>query len=186
MVNELSYAYHLLYPSLTILVSCIDEKGNPNLITIAWSTPLSFSPPLLGISIGYKRYSYKLISKTKEFVICVPTIELHEKVFGIGTVSGRDIDKFKHFGLTPVKAKIVKPPLVKECIANIECKVEKEIPAGDHAFFIGRVVAIHYDNKYYEPHKLTPILSTIKPLLHVGGSTFCTIDEKSKVEAVRY
>ena len=40
-----------------------------------------------------------------------------------GTCSGEDIDKFENFGLIPVKGKHVNSPLIKECLANIECKV---------------------------------------------------------------
>jgi len=46
-----------------------------------------------------------------------------DKVVGIGTCSGADTDKFTKFKLTPVKGRIVKAPLIKECLANIECKV---------------------------------------------------------------
>ncbi len=42
---------------------------------------------------------------------------------GIGTCSGTDTDKFAKFKLTPVQSKVVRPPLIKECLANIECKV---------------------------------------------------------------
>jgi len=34
-----------------------------------------------------------------------------------------DTDKFAKFKLTPVQGTLVKPPLIKECLANIECKV---------------------------------------------------------------
>ena len=46
-----------------------------------------------------------------------------DKVVGIGTCSGADTDKFTRFKLTPVKGATVKAPLIKECLANIECKV---------------------------------------------------------------
>jgi flavin reductase (DIM6/NTAB) family NADH-FMN oxidoreductase RutF len=42
---------------------------------------------------------------------------------GVGNFSGRDVDKFERFGLTPVPAGRVAPPLVAECFANLECKV---------------------------------------------------------------
>jgi flavin reductase (DIM6/NTAB) family NADH-FMN oxidoreductase RutF len=44
-------------------------------------------------------------------------------IVGIGTCSGADIDKFAKFKLTPLQGKVVRPPLIKECLANIECKV---------------------------------------------------------------
>jgi flavin reductase (DIM6/NTAB) family NADH-FMN oxidoreductase RutF len=46
-----------------------------------------------------------------------------DKVVGIGTCSGVDTDKFVKFKLTPVESKKVKAPLIKECLANIECNV---------------------------------------------------------------
>jgi flavin reductase (DIM6/NTAB) family NADH-FMN oxidoreductase RutF len=46
-----------------------------------------------------------------------------DKVVGIGTCSGADTDKFAKFKLTAVPGKVVKAPLIKECLANIECKV---------------------------------------------------------------
>ena len=45
-----------------------------------------------------------------------------DKVVGIGTCSGKDTDKFGKFKLTPVPGKVVRSPLIKECLANIECK----------------------------------------------------------------
>lgn len=52
-----------------------------------------------------------------------PTVDLLDKVVGIGTCSGADTDKFARFKLTPVPARLVRPPLIKECLAHIECKV---------------------------------------------------------------
>src|ERR1019366_10767162 len=62
-------------------------------------------------------------SSTRECAIAVPAVELAEKVVQVGNSSGRDIDKFEAFGLTPVPAERVTPPLVAECFANLECKV---------------------------------------------------------------
>jgi flavin reductase (DIM6/NTAB) family NADH-FMN oxidoreductase RutF len=52
-----------------------------------------------------------------------PTVELAAKVVGCGNTSGRDIDKFKAFQLTPAAASLVKASLIDECYANLECKV---------------------------------------------------------------
>lgn len=48
---------------------------------------------------------------------------LIDQVVGVGTCSGADTDKFEKFGLTAVKGKHVRSPLIRECLANIECKV---------------------------------------------------------------
>ncbi|HEY9147982.1 MAG TPA: flavin reductase family protein, partial [Gammaproteobacteria bacterium] len=75
------------------------------------------------ITTGPWNYSYAALLKTRECVIAIPTVEMLDKVVGVGTCSGADTDKFSTFGLTPVQGKQVKAPLIKECLANIECRV---------------------------------------------------------------
>ena len=53
----------------------------------------------------------------------MPTVDLLDKLVGIGTCSGEVTDKFARFRLTPMQARHVRPPLIKECLANIECRV---------------------------------------------------------------
>lgn len=79
--------------------------------------------PLIGCIIGPWDWSYNALMATKECVIAVPTVDLLEKVVDIGNCSGRDIDKFARFDLTPLPAKDVQAPLIAECLANIECRV---------------------------------------------------------------
>lgn len=68
-------------------------------------------------------HSFAALRKSKECVIAIPTVDLLDKVVGVGTCSGTDTDKFAKFKLTPLKASKVKAPLIQECLANIECRV---------------------------------------------------------------
>jgi flavin reductase (DIM6/NTAB) family NADH-FMN oxidoreductase RutF len=72
----LSSSYRLLHPRLTVLVSCVDKEGKANVITLAWSMPVSINPPIVAISIAPKRYSHQLVEETKEFVINIPTMDI--------------------------------------------------------------------------------------------------------------
>jgi flavin reductase (DIM6/NTAB) family NADH-FMN oxidoreductase RutF len=134
--------YHLLYPRQIILVTSY-SRGKANIIALAWHSPLSFKPPLIGIAVGKTRFSHTSIKETGEFVLSIPTQSLREKVILIGSRSGREIDKFSATGLTPLPAKLVKPPLIKECPINIECKLVDEFDAGDHTVFVGEVLQVH-------------------------------------------
>jgi flavin reductase (DIM6/NTAB) family NADH-FMN oxidoreductase RutF len=67
-----------------------------------------------------------------------------DKIVGIGTCSGADTDKFTKFKLTPVKGKIVKAPLIKECLANIECKVVDIIKK--HNIIVLEAAAAYFDS----------------------------------------
>ena len=104
-----------------VLVTTYDGKKN-NVMTISWTMVLDFKPTF-AITTGEWNYSFIALRKTKECVISIPTVDMLNKVVGIGTCSGADTDKFEKFKLTPVKGREVKAPLIKECLANIECKV---------------------------------------------------------------
>ncbi len=77
----------------------------------------------IAITTGPWNYSYAALRKTRECVIAIPTVDMLDQVVGVGTCSGADTDKFAKFKLTPMQGRVVKAPLIKECLANIECKV---------------------------------------------------------------
>jgi len=83
------------------------------------------------------------LRKNRECVIAIPTVDMLDTVVGIGTCSGKDTDKFAKFKLTPVKGKIVRAPLIMECLANMECKVIDVIEK--HNIFVLEVVAAYID-----------------------------------------
>ncbi|NYZ75836.1 flavin reductase family protein [Candidatus Micrarchaeota archaeon] len=138
----MEYGYQMLYPRQVILATS-QSAGMRDIITLGWHCPLSFKPPLIGISVGKTRFSHSLIEKGREFVVSIPTEDMKDKVLLIGSKSGKDVDKFSEFKLTPLPATEVKPPLIKECPVNIECRVVAELDAGDHTLFAGEVVASH-------------------------------------------
>lgn len=118
---KLSRAFTLIEPGPVVLVTTHDGKRN-NIMTISWTMVLDFTP-IFAITTGVWNYSFAALKKHRECVIAIPGADLLDQAVGIGTCSGADTDKFARFGLTPVPGKIVKAPLIKECLANIECKV---------------------------------------------------------------
>ena len=159
----------VLYPLRTYLV--VSGVDKPNVMAADWVTPLSFDPPLLGVSVSKKRYSYSLIKQFGEFVIAVPTAEILEDVWKAGSLSGRNMDKIKALSITLMKSKVVSVPSIRECIANIECRLLKEIDVGDHQFIIGKIEHVSYDKRVF--HDDMPDLS-VRFLLHLGRNKFTT------------
>jgi len=168
----LSNSYRLLHPKLTVLVTCVDEKGKANVITLAWAMPVSINPPLLVVSIAPRRYSHELIERSREFVVNIPTMKIVKETLFCGRKSGREVDKFKETKLTPSSAKKVKAPIIKECVAHLECKLYKQVAAGDHTLFIGEIVDA-YANKNAFTDKYE--LERVKLIYHAGGNEFTTL-----------
>jgi len=111
----------LFEPGPVILVTT-NDRAKQNIMTISWHMVTDFTPTL-AMTTGPWNYSFKALMKTKECVLAVPTIDLAEKVVRVGACSGRYIDKFNEFGLTPLSAGVVRAPLIAECLACLECRV---------------------------------------------------------------
>jgi len=172
---NLSSAYRLLHPMHTVLVSCIGKTGKPNIITLAWAMPTSINPPLVAISISPKRFSHTLIEESKEFVVNIPTMNILKETLFCGRKSGRDHDKFKEAGLTPLPAKKVKVPIIKECIAHLECKLHSQFTTGDHTIFVGEIVEAYADKEAFtEEYNL----EKVKMIFHLGANEFATLENK--------
>jgi len=127
---------------------CVLVTTAHNIITIGMVHIFSFSPPLVGIGVAPRRYSFNLLKQNQEYVINIPPKNLLSQVSFCGEKSGRDYDKFEKTGLTKQTSLKIKTPSIQECTFNIECKVIKEVETGDHVWFIGEVVAAQIDNKY--------------------------------------
>ena len=160
--------FGLLFPSPVVLVTCVDLNGKPNIITLGWTMKTSHIPPMVAISIAPSRYSHYLIEQTGEFVLAIPTMDIIEKVHKCGRVSGREIDKFKEFNLTPIPASRVKPPLIKECVANLECVVVNKLKTGDHTIFVGEVVEAHVNDEFYDEEHHCLDLNKAKTIISHG------------------
>jgi len=168
-------AYKLLHPMHTVLVSCIGKNGKPNIITLAWAMPTSINPPLVAISIAPKRHSHALIEETKEFVVNVPTMKILKETLFCGRRTGKNYDKFRETGLTPLPAKKVKPPIIKECVAHLECKLHNQFAAGDHTIFVGEIIEA-YANKEVFTNRYE--LEKASMIFHLGGNDFATLEPK--------
>jgi flavin reductase (DIM6/NTAB) family NADH-FMN oxidoreductase RutF len=143
---KINKAFTLMESGPVVLVTTYDGKKN-NVMTISWTMVLDFNPTF-AITTGEWNYSFAALRKTKECVISIPTVDMLNKVVGIGTCSGADTDKFEKFKLTPVKGREVKAPLIKECLANIECKVVDIVKK--HNIVVLDAVAAYFDTSLKE------------------------------------
>ncbi len=131
-----------LEPGPVVLVSSA-WKDRRDIMTMGWHMVEEMTPSLV---IGYvwdQNDSRAVIRKSGECVINVPTVELLDTVIDIGNSHGSEIDKFDAFGLTAVKGRRVKAPLIGECYASFECKVEDTRLVNRYSLFVFRVVKAH-------------------------------------------
>lgn len=131
-----------LEPGPIVLVSST-WGGQTNIMTMGWHMVMGFQPSLIGCYIWSENHSFDMIRKSGECVINIPTENLAPKVVGIGNTSGRDVDKFKQFGLSAVTGEKVAAPLVGECYANFECNLVDSSLIKKYSLFVLEVVKAH-------------------------------------------
>ena len=141
----------MIYPLPAVLVSVGEREEEYNLFTVAWTGTVCTNPPMCYISVRPERHSYEILKCTGEFVINLTTARLARATDWCGVRSGRDYDKFKEMGLTPVAAAVVNAPVVEESPVAIECKVRQVIPLGSHDMFLADVVNVLVDEEYIDP-----------------------------------
>ena len=150
---QISKAFTLMESGPVVLVTTNDVEKN-NIMTISWTMVVDFTP-LFAITTGPWNHSYAALQKFRECVIAIPTVDLIDQVVGIGTCSGADTDKFAKFRLTPVKATHVRAPLIKQCLANIECRVIDIVK--NHNIVILEGVAAYVDSSRKEKRTIHAI-----------------------------
>ena len=157
----LEQVYGLLEPGPVVLVTTC-RAGRLNLMPMSWHTMMEFIPPLVGCVISNRNYTFEVLRQTGECVLNIPTLELAEKLVACGNASGKRLNKFKKFGLTPVAGAIVKAPLIAECVASLECKVTDRKLVAKYNFFVLEVVKAWMD----------PRRKRLRTLHHHGEGVF--------------
>jgi flavin reductase (DIM6/NTAB) family NADH-FMN oxidoreductase RutF len=168
----LAKVYGLLEPGPVVMVTTA-RGGRPNVMPMSWHTMLEFEPPLVGIVISNRNYSFGLLKATRECVIGIPTVEIAGQVVACGNTSGAKVDKFREFGLTPKPASLVGAPLIEECHANLECRVADTRMVARYCLFVVEVVKAWTN----------PAIRNPRTIHHLGRGNFMIAGERIKLQS---
>lgn len=140
----------MVYPVPAALVSCGSlERGDANVLTVAWIGTICTNSPMLSVSIRPERYSYDIITRDMQFTVNLTTQKMLRDTDWCGVRSGRDFNKFEETALTPMPGIANTCCLIDESPLSIECRVKNIINLGCHDMFIADVVNVVADDKYY-------------------------------------
>ncbi|MDA3793425.1 MAG: flavin reductase family protein [Elusimicrobia bacterium] len=167
---SLDKAYRLLNHGPLILVSTRSAGGDYDIAPIAWNCPVKKSPTTVLAAIGKSHKTYDNIKETGEFIVCVPSAGQADMVKDTGSVSGRNTDKFKEFGIKAGKGKNLDCLVPKGIVGAIECKFKEEYDEGV-ALVIGEAVRA-YGSKEGFIKRVYPENREGRTLHHLGGGDF--------------
>ena len=138
---SVSDAFDKFKPEVCVFVISVGKDGKPSGMACARSMKCSRRPGIYAVALWKDGHTQKLIRESKEFVVAVANKSLEKELTYFGSVSGKDVDKFRESGIETEKAEFIKPPLIKKATINFECKLINEIEVGDHILFIGEILA---------------------------------------------
>ena len=139
----------LLSPLPPALISS-GTMEKPNVMTAAWAGIIASDPAMTYVSIRPSRYTHKLISQHKEFVINLPTLDMADITDWCGVKSGADVNKFALTGLTAEKCEHVSAPAIAQSPLSIECRVVEVRPFGSHDMFLAEILGVNIDERYID------------------------------------
>ena len=165
-------------PKVVAIVTA-SSRGKDGAMTVAWHSSISLKPPLYGIAISPKRFTYQLITESKEFGINFVPFEKASLAAQVGGIPGGEIDKFEKLNIKKEKPLKTGAPILKDAYAAYECKLVDSRTYGDHIWVIGEIVAVHLLEEVFTPEG-TLDLDKIKPLLYLGSDSYATADKNSR------
>ena len=172
---ELRHASRLVNHGPTVLVGSAHD-GRRNLMAAAWSMPVEFTPPRIAVVIDKSTFTRGLVLGSGHFVLSVPGRHQADLVYTLGSESGAAEDKFERYGLTADAGPVLALPLLRGCVAHLECRLieEPHVQAAYDCFF-GEVVSAQADERIFSNgHWLAPTEANadLHTLHHLGAGLF--------------
>lgn len=116
-------AFTILNRTGLLLVST-NEKTGPNVMTIGWGlTGILWGLSVFVVFVRPSRYTYQVLKEADDFTINIPAKGMEKSVSLCGTLSGKVINKFKEAALELLPSRRVKSPIIKQCVAHLECSI---------------------------------------------------------------
>jgi flavin reductase (DIM6/NTAB) family NADH-FMN oxidoreductase RutF len=112
------------------------HEGRPYGMTVASFASLSLHPPLILVCIEKNVRTHDVIAAAGRFAV---NILGSEQADVSGRFASKSDDKFDGF---QTKAGHDGLPLIPGALCTIECRVQQQLPGGDHSIFIGEVLEI--------------------------------------------
>lgn len=182
------YLQHVIAPRPICFASTIDKEGNVNLSPFSFFNMFSSDPPIVIFSPSRRvrdnttKHTLQNVTEVPEVVINIVSYPMVQQTSLTSCEFAKGIDEFVKAGFTKEPATTVRPPMVKESKAKLECKVVEIKPLGTKAgagnLVICEVLCLHIgdslltaDKKFEQPK--------FDLVARLGGDWYCKVSEES-------
>ena len=184
----------IINPRPIALVSSLSSEGVLNLAPFSFYNMVCARPPVVMFAPGFRRDgrpkdTLANVRASGEFCIATVTDEIVQQCVDCAADLPPDQSEFEFSRLTPVPARHVRPPLVRESPVNLECRVREivtitEGPGGGSVVF-GDIVAAHIDDRLLDEHGVVDP-HRLRTVGRLGGKWYCTVTEPYELAIPAY
>jgi flavin reductase (DIM6/NTAB) family NADH-FMN oxidoreductase RutF len=166
----------IIAPRPIAWVSTVGEDGVFNLAPFSAFCVMSVNPAIVGFNSaafrdGRKKDTLINIGSSGEYVVNMVDESLAEAMNITSASFPSETDEFQEAGLTPVKADLVKAPMVGESPVSLECRLRQILKFGEEPmmnnFLVGDVLLIHVKDEYMVNEEINA--SALRLIGRLGG-----------------
>jgi flavin reductase (DIM6/NTAB) family NADH-FMN oxidoreductase RutF len=182
------YLQHLVGPRPICFASTIDGEGSVNLSPFSFFNMFSSNPPIVIFSPSRRvrdnttKHSLQNVMEVPEVVINIVSYAMVQQASLASCEYPKGVDEFMKAGFTKEAATVVRPPMVKESKAKMECKVLEIKPLGERGgagnLVICEVLVVHIDNSLLIDHKNFD-QTKLEHVARLGGDWYCRVSKEN-------
>jgi flavin reductase (DIM6/NTAB) family NADH-FMN oxidoreductase RutF len=182
------YLQHVIAPRPICFASTIDKNGHVNLSPFSFFNMFSSNPPIVIFSPARRvrdnttKHSLQNIMEVPEVVINIVTYDMVHQASLASCEFPREVDEFIKAGFTKEPATLVRPPMVKESKAKLECKVLEVKPLGEEGgagnLVICEILRLHLDDSLLTEDKKFD-QTKLELVARLGGDWYCKVSREN-------
>src|SRR5215218_4083513 len=187
-VEKQYYLQHVIAPRPICFASTIDKEGNVNLSPFSFFNMVSSDPPVVVFSPSKRirdnttKHSLQNVIEVPEVVINIVTYDMVQQVSLASCEYSKGTDEFIKAGFTKEPATLIKPPMVKESKAKLECKVLEVKSLGEQGgagqLVICEVLRLHLDDGLLDEDKKFD-QTKLELVARLGGDWYCKVSKEN-------
>ena len=182
------YLQHVVAPRPICFASTIDKDGKVNLSPFSFFNMFSSDPPIVVFSPSRRvrnnttKHSLENVMQVPEVVINIVSYDMVQQASLASCEYPRGMDEFIKSGFTKEPATLIKPPMVKESKAKMECRVLEIKSLGEQGgagnLVICEVLRLHIDdallidNKNFDQTRLEHVA-------RLGADWYCHVSKEN-------
>ena len=180
------YLQHLVAPRPICFASTIDKNGKVNLSPFSFFNLFSSNPPIVVFSPARRvrdnttKHTLENVLEVPEVVINIVTYDMVQQQSLASCEFPKEVNEFIKAGFTEEPATMVKPPMVKQSKAKMECKVIEVKPLGTEGgagnLVICEVLRIHLADELLDENKKID-QRKLHHVARLGGDWYCVVNE---------